>query len=103
MRIDITRETPIPLADVPKLHWLPRRRLGRRLHLATVYRWALRGLRSIRLEYVQLGGCKVTTEAALIRFFQSLTITHTESTRQPSQQREDDHRRVEKELDSRGI
>jgi hypothetical protein len=75
MTIDLTREPAIRLADVPKLPWLPRRRRGRRLHVATVFRWCMIGIRGHRLEYVQLGGCRVTTEAALQRFFGCLTDT----------------------------
>ena len=71
MCIDLTVETPIPLADVPKLGWIPRRRGGRRLHVSTVHRWCGAGLRGVRLECVQLGGTRVTTEAALQRFLRS--------------------------------
>jgi Protein of unknown function (DUF1580) len=73
MSIDLTREPAIRFADVSKLPWLPQRRRGQRLHVATVFRWAQRGIHGHRLEYVQLGGCKVTTEAALRRFFERLT------------------------------
>jgi len=85
MSIDLTRERPIPLADVPKLPWLNGRRgsLGidggkrprRRLHISTLFRWCQRGIRGHRLEYVQMGGTKVTTEAALQRFFARLSET----------------------------
>lgn len=81
MSIDLSKEPAIPLADVPKLRWLPRRRGGRRLHVSTVFRWCLRGIRGVRLEYVQAGGIRVTTEAALLRFFERLTTSETEPTK----------------------
>ena len=71
--IDPTTEQLIRLADVPKLKWLPTRRGGKRLHLSTVYRWEQQGLRGVRLEIVQAGGTRCTTEAALLRFFDSLS------------------------------
>jgi hypothetical protein len=73
MSIDLTREEPILLVDVPKLPWIPRRRGGRRLHVATVHRWCTRGLHGTKLEYLQLGGTRVTTAGALMRFFTRLT------------------------------
>src|SRR4051794_37021555 len=70
--IDLLREQAIPLADVPKLPWIPRRS-GRRLHVATVHRWCRRGVRGTRLQSVRLGGIRVPTEAALLRFFGALS------------------------------
>jgi hypothetical protein len=70
--IDPQLERLITLAEVPRLNWLPIRRGGKRLHLSTVYRWVQRGLRGVRLETIQFGGTQCTTEAALLRFFQSL-------------------------------
>jgi hypothetical protein len=73
MDIDLTRETAVALAEVPRLPWIPRRRGGRRLHIATVHRWCSAGVRGVQLEYVQVGGTRVTTVEALVRFFASLT------------------------------
>jgi hypothetical protein len=71
--IDPRRERPIRMADVPKeVQWLPRRGDGRRIHLSTLYRWEQRGLRGVRLETIQLGGTRCTSEAALLRFFEAL-------------------------------
>lgn len=94
--IDLKSERLIRLADVPKLGWLPRRRGGRRIHLSTLYRWEQRGLRGIRLETVQAGGTRCTTEAALIRFFESLS----NSTADPDRwrPRKSQLERAEKEL-----
>jgi len=67
-------ENPIPLTQVPKvIRWLPRRRRGRKLNIATVFRWAQRGLRGVRLETISIGGTKCTSEEALKRFFARLS------------------------------
>jgi len=52
---------------------LPRRRAGKRPHVATVYRWAKRGLRGVVLETLQVGGTLCTSQEALQRFFEALT------------------------------
>lgn len=70
----------IRLADVPGLSWLPTRRANTRLSISTVYDWAGRGLRGLKLETVSVGNVKCTTEAALLRFFERLN--------QPPQQRD---------------
>ena len=59
----------IRLADVPQLSWLPGRRAGKRLHLATVHRWANSGLRGRVLKTVRCGGALCTTEPWLLEFF----------------------------------
>lgn len=134
--IDLTREMPIPLSQVPKLPWLRRLRenmdlseydqsdepLGRiepatvgenpvlkehgrrrRLHIATIHRWCTRGLRGRRLEYVQLGGTRVTTEAALQRFFASLTDGREDLPEQPDQQQRQELDRIARQLDAAGL
>lgn len=53
-------------------HRLPRRASGRRLHHATLYRWATDGLRGVRLETIQVGGTLCTSIEALQRFFEEL-------------------------------
>lgn len=110
--IDITKELPIPLSAVPKLQWLQhlRQRLdpdigagGRRLHVSTVYRWTGRGLRGQRLEYVQLGGTRVTTVAALLRFFESLTPQSQATAVPPTTRNRKDQDNVERQLDAAGL
>jgi len=98
--IDPTRETPIPLSKVPKLPWL--RDLHRRLHVATIYRWASRGLRGHRLESLQLGGTRVTSEAALLRFFESLTENNVNN-RPHTHRRHEELDRIDRQLDAAGL
>mgnify|MGYP006298160503 CR=1 FL=1 len=72
--IDPTVETLIPLGEVPRtVKWLPGRRGAKRIHTATLYRWAQRGLDGVRLETLKVGGTLCTTEEALKRFFAALT------------------------------
>lgn len=63
----------IRLSDVPKLKWLPRRRGGKRLNVATVFRWAQRGLKGVKLKTVSAGGAKCTTETDIRDFFAELS------------------------------
>jgi hypothetical protein len=45
-------------------------------HTATLYRWASRGVRGIRLEIIRVGGRTCTSEEALARFFERLSQDH---------------------------
>ena len=69
--VDIATENPFPLSETPK--YVPKRRGGRKLNIATAYRWASHGLHGVRLEVVQVGGTKCTSLAALQRFFERLS------------------------------
>jgi hypothetical protein len=98
MSLDISKEKLIRLADVPKLKWLPRRRAGSRLSIATVYRWEQR--QTNRLEAVRVGGTLCTTEAALMRFFErqakpTATVPHIDHSH--------GHEQAERELMAAGI
>jgi len=73
MSINIRDEELVRLNDVPKLRNLPAGRSSGRIHISTVYRWASRGLRGVRLEILQVGGSKCTSIEALQRFFENLT------------------------------
>lgn len=57
--------TPVSLTDAP-IH-LPRRR-GKKVHYATVYRWATKGARGRVLESHLVGGVRYTTLGALRRY-----------------------------------
>jgi hypothetical protein len=74
--IDLSAETALSLADIPKR--LPRGRRGRPVHLSTPLRWILQGAKGpngevVRLEAVRLGGRWITTIEALNRFTRRLT------------------------------
>ena len=59
MAIDVFNEEVMTLTEAARR--LPKRRSGRKSHVATLYRWAIGGLRSrdgmqVRLETIQVGG-----------------------------------------------
>lgn len=58
-------EQLISLREVPSL--VPPRR-GKRLHISTVYRWVLKGVRGKILDSALLGGVRYTSLEALQRF-----------------------------------
>lgn len=95
-----TGEKVIPLTHVPKLSWMPHPD-GRKLHIATIYRWCSRGLRGHRLEFMQLGGMRVTTEAALLRFFEALAQSESNPTIPARRQRTIEQVRLQ--LDAAGF
>lgn len=93
----------IPLSQVPKLPWIPRRRKGRKLHVSTVFRWAQRGVKGVNLRCLQFGGTKVTTEAALRDFFNRLTERQNDLASIRSSVDQPQAEQVEAALDDAGI
>lgn len=69
--LDITQEEVLSLTEATKR--VPRRRQGKRPNVATMYRWAQRGCKGVRLETIQVGGTKCTSVEALQRFFDRLS------------------------------
>jgi hypothetical protein len=63
------------LSDTPK--HVPVRRNGKRLHIATAFRWAKDGVRGVKLETIRVGGTLCTSVEALQRFFEKLSATDT--------------------------
>jgi hypothetical protein len=57
--IDVSRETMMPLSKA---------RFPGRPHVATVWRWAMRGVRGVQLESLLCGGVRYTSEEAVARF-----------------------------------
>jgi len=62
-------EALIGLADAARL--LPRI-AGKKVNVATVWRWARVGLRGVHLEYARVGRRICTSHQALLRFFSAL-------------------------------
>jgi hypothetical protein len=73
--IDLRIEQPISLAQAAKL--IPPTRQAKPVHVSTVLRWILRGMRGVHLEALRLGGRWVTTQEALARFSEALTAKHS--------------------------
>lgn len=46
---------------------------GGRVHVSTLHRWRLRGVRGIKLETMMRGGVRMTSMAALERFFVAIS------------------------------
>ncbi len=89
---------------------LPKRRRGRKPHFSTLWRWATRGLRGVRLETLRCGGTLVTSREAIQRFFEQLSAMDDQppqfnpppAFRTPAQ-RQRDIERAENELREMGI
>jgi Protein of unknown function (DUF1580) len=77
--IDIRREAVLSLAEAAQLTLLPRRRRGKRPHMATLYRWAQRGLRGVHLETIRVGGTLCTSVEAIQRFCDRLSQGDTDN------------------------
>jgi Protein of unknown function (DUF1580) len=107
--IEHETETVLSLTDAAAR--LPRRRGGKRVNVATLYRWASHGCRGVRLETLQIGGTKCTSLEALQRFFDRLTnpgCDHGLAERPahqpaPVRRRERDNKAVAAELERLGI
>jgi hypothetical protein len=84
-------EELVPLNQVPTMDssLIPRARAGRKIAVSTIYRWATRGCRGVKLEVLRAGGVTCTTRAALLRFYESVTRmsmgTDAASPRPPAQ------------------
>ena len=104
MTIRIETETPIPLAQVAHLPCIPRRR-GKtgRLHPSTVWRWALKGVRGVRLEVVRVGGTLCTSAQALQRFFDRLADATPAGGGPRANPAAPDQAGVERQLDALGV
>jgi hypothetical protein len=98
MAIDPVTEETFPLNHAPeRLHF---RKEGRPVCVQTVWRWALKGLRGIKLETLKIGGIRVTSEAALRRFFAAVNDAGSP----PEPDHAAQHRQaVDQELDHLGI
>ena len=99
--IDISSECVLTLTEAAKR--LPRRRAGKRPHVATLYRWAQRCLRGVQLETIQVGGTLCTSLEALQRFCERLTDPNVQPTQRASAERQRSIRTAEKRLEEMGL
>lgn len=104
MAINITRETIITLPEAAAM--LPARRGGRKVHVSTLFRWAQKGCRGVRLEVVRIGSALHTSKEAMARFCDRLTEAHpipvSAEVATPASRREA-HENAEKEAKALGI
>lgn len=97
----------IRLHDVPAISWLPLRRGGARLNVATVWRWTMKGCAGVKLATVSVGGTLCTSDAWLREFFDAVAQARrgerpTPHIRTPAR-RARDQARAAAELDAAGI
>lgn len=96
MPINLLSEELITLNEAARQ--CPRRRQGKKPHLSTLYRWATRGSRGVVLETLQTPSGLCTSNEALRRFFDQLTVARNlaPAIHQP---RLDEHRHAAVERD----
>src|SRR5688572_11109360 len=69
--IDVANEQVIPLSAAARE--VPNRDSGRGVNISTVWRWALKGSRGVKLETCFCGGIRMTSREALQRFYERVT------------------------------
>lgn len=95
--IDTTTEQLISFAEATKL-------IPDHPHVSQVYRWAMRGLRGVKLEWVRYGGRRYTSREALQRF--SAAQTRADGGQAPVPQRSVRKKQIataERELEAAGF
>jgi hypothetical protein len=94
--IDLSAETPITLAEAART--LP----GGAVHVSTIHRWRLKGVRGVRLATFLRGGIRCTTDEAIERFFAATTAAADGQVPPTltSKQRESAIRKAEREFDA---
>lgn len=80
--IDLTKEAPIDLPDVPKvvaeLYAPNGRTQPKPFQFRTVRNWVTRGISGVVLETISIGGRIATSREALIRFFNGISEARAE-------------------------
>jgi hypothetical protein len=107
MPINMAAETIFPLAQLPDRYPLAGKG-GKKLHRATAFRWAQRGVRGVRLETARVGGTLYTSNEAVERFVERLSADPsdrpaTAAPSGPSPARQRDLDRANRELDRLGV
>jgi hypothetical protein len=102
--IDISTETVVTLTQATR--HVPSRRQGAKTAVSTVWRWAMRGIRGVKLETLMVGGRRCTSTEALQRFYERVTAA-TDGTACPSslstRRRQQQVEAAERELEAAGI
>lgn len=69
---DVDRlESMIPLNQVPRI--FPALRHGKRVNVATIFRWTNEGCQGVRLKFVKLGSTRCTTREWIAEFVSRLS------------------------------
>lgn len=76
--IDLDRETPVTLAEapalIPTINALPGMTARKPITRRTIYNWARRGHHGVVLDTLPIGGVIITTQQAMQRFFEQLSV-----------------------------
>ena len=104
MSIDPLHEKLLTLTAACKL--FPKTARGKKIHVSTLYRYSIKGLRGVVLATIQCGSTRSTSEQAVARFFHTLTLKSSvpqtnNSGGYPMSKRSD--KEVEDELDDVGL
>jgi hypothetical protein len=105
--IDLRNEAKLSLAQAAK--FVPPTRQDKQVHVSTIVRWILHGVRGVRLEAVRVGGRWVTTHEALERFSAALTARYaaplgvTSDVAQRGRASKSHQERVEQQLTAMGL
>lgn len=99
--IDISREQLIPLAEAARK--LPSSRRGKKVHVATIFRWHKHGSRGVRLECVRVGSSLMTSVEALQRFVERLSAAQEAGSTTPPPIPTLDEREVVVRLKAKGL
>ena len=100
--IDPLVERVVSLNDAAKS--CPTRRRSKKPHVSCMYRWTTTGCKGVILESIQIGGTRFTSQEALARFFQRLTLEARPSAIvAPRPLSGEEHATLQQELDSRGL
>jgi hypothetical protein len=94
--IDIHTEKLQTLTEAARL-------LPDRPHVSTLYRWAQRGVKGVRLETVVVGGRRYTSVEALQRFAQRLTADPSPPVPTKAKGMSPHSAQVERELEALGL
>jgi Protein of unknown function (DUF1580) len=97
--IDFTTEQAFPLVQaIEKV-------TGRRVHLSTAHRWRLKGIHSVKLDTALVGGRRMTSPEAVVRFLEATTNAADGDQPRPhtNRQRETEIKRAKDFLDEAGI
>jgi hypothetical protein len=98
LSIDLSEEKPKTLATAART--VP----GGPVHVSTIHRWRMKGVRGVRLETFLRGGIRYTTDEAIERFFAATTAAADSDTpAMTSRQRRREISRAEREATEAGI
>jgi hypothetical protein len=102
--IDLSSETPIPLRAAARHRLLrAKSRGGKALNFSTIWRWALHGVRGVKLETVRVGGTTCTTEQSIIRFIERLSDPGLRQDSSTPSDIQRDHVAAERRLAAAGV